>query len=160
MNINHQLKYILFDFLSNQTFSDYEFKDIRLAFIIYNPEYRSKMFYAKIYRIIRELVELKLILMDTSTGTYKYSSNYSKINLLDLITHQKSIEVENCLAVEYSRVIESISELCQELSIYRVYLNKFPMCSELISSFINKKESEIHLLKCELKALKSLLEAQ
>lgn len=160
MNINHQLKFIFLDFLSNQTFFNSEFKKIRAEFIKYSPEYEPKRFYSKIYIIFRELVSQNLILMDTSNCTYKYSSNYSKKDICDLITQLKSLEVENCLSMEYIRVNENISDLFQELSIYKKYLIKFPKCSELINRFIDQKESEIHLLSYELKALRNLLEAQ
>ena len=91
---------------------------------------------------------------------YKYSSNYSKKDICDLISQLKSLEVENCLSMEYTRVNENISDLFQELSIYKKYLIKFPKCSELINRFIDQKESEIHLLSYELKALRNLLEAE
>ena len=96
----------------------------------------------------------------TSNCTYKYSSNYSKKDICDLISQLKSLEVENCLSMEYTRVNENISDLFQELSIYKKYLIKFPKCSELINRFIDQKESEIHLLSYELKALRNLLEAE
>ena len=51
-------------------------------------------------------------------------------------------------------------KLMIELSIYKKYLIKFPKCSELINRFIDQKESEIHLLSYELKALRNLLEAE
>ena len=76
MNINHQLKFIFLDFLSNQTFFNSEFKNIRAEFIKYSPEYEPIRFYSKIYIIFRELVSQNLILMDTSNCTYKYSSKY------------------------------------------------------------------------------------
>lgn len=160
MNINHQLKFSFLDFLSNQTFFNSEFKNIRAEFIKYSPEYEPKRFYSKIYIIFRELVSQNLIFMDTSNCTYKYSSNYSKKDICDLISQLKSLEVENCLSMEYTRVNENISDLFQELSIYKKYLIKFPKCSELINRFIDQKESEIHLLSYELKALRNLLEAE
>ena len=126
----------------------------------YSPEYEPKRFYSKIYIIFRELVSQNLIFMDTSNCTYKYSSNYSKKDICDLISQLKSLEVENCLSMEYTRVNENISDLFQELSIYKKYLIKFPKCSELINRFIDQKESEIHLLSYELKALRNLLEAE
>lgn len=159
MHINHKLKYCLFDFLSKKAFSGYEFKDIRLIFISSYPEYRDKSFYSKIYQAVRELVDLKLISVDMRKCTYKYSSDYSKADLLDLIHHNESINVENCFANEYKRVIESFSGLQQELNIYRIDLKKLLMFSELIASIINKKEAEIQLLQYELNALKSLIEA-
>ena len=85
MSINHQLKNYLFDFLSNRTFYGYEFKDLRKLFIVSYPEFSSKKYYAKIYQAIRELASIGLILIDNRTCTYKYSSNYSRINLLDLM---------------------------------------------------------------------------
>ena len=129
MNINHQLKFSFLDFLSNQTFFNSEFKNIRAEFIKYSPEYEPKRF-------------------------------YSKKDICDLISQLKSLEVENCLSMEYTRVNENISDLFQELSIYKKYLIKFPKCSELINRFIDQKESEIHLLSYELKALRNLLEAE
>ncbi|MCX0339450.1 hypothetical protein [Acinetobacter radioresistens] len=159
MCLNQKLKYCLFEFLSNRTFSGYEFKDIRQTFISSYPEYRAKKFYSKIYQAIRELVDLKLILVDMRTCTYKYTSNYSRGRLLALIDHNESINVENCLTNEYRRVIECLSGLQQELNIYSIYLKKFPMLSELIANIINKKEAEIQLLKYELNAIKSLIEA-
>src|SRR5690554_562335 len=60
MNINHQLKFSFLDFLSNQTFFNSEFKNIRAEFIKYSPEYEPKRFYSKIYIIFRELVRALL----------------------------------------------------------------------------------------------------
>lgn len=159
MNINQKLRHCLFDFLSKKAFSGYEFKDIRLIFITSYPEYRNKSFYSKIYQAVRGLVDLKLISVDMRKCIHKYSSDYSKADLLDLINHNESIHIGNCFANEYKRVIESFSGLQQELNIYHIDLKKLPMFSELIANIINKKEAEIQLLKYELNALKSLIEA-
>ena len=72
MNINHQLKFSFLDFLSNQTFFNSKFKNIRPEFIKYSPEYEPKRFYSKIYIIFRELVSQNLIFMDTIGLTHYY----------------------------------------------------------------------------------------
>lgn len=159
MSLNHRLKFCLFNFLSNRIFSGYEFKDIRLTFISSYPEYAPKKFYSKIYQAIRELVDLKLILIDMSTCTYKYSSNYLKNDLLDLVAYEKSIDIENCLTNEHERINSHLSQLHQELHIYKIYLKKFPTISELIMRVVKKKEAEIQCLKSELNVLRSLIEA-
>ena len=85
MSTNHQLKNCLFDFLSNRTFTGYEFKDLRTLFINDYPEFSAKKHYAKIYQITRELASIGLILIDSRTCTYKYSSNYERVEILNLI---------------------------------------------------------------------------
>jgi len=160
MSINHQLKNCLFDFLSDRTFSGYEFKDLRILFISQYPEFSAKKYYAKIYRIIRELASINLILIDSRSCTYKYSSNYEHIDILNLIAmNQFNNNIKSDLALESDRVITEIKKINNELSIYQRYLQRFPTLSEIIHSLIKKKESEISLLKCELTAIKNMIEA-
>ncbi|MFW1967672.1 hypothetical protein XA39_02620 [Acinetobacter tandoii] len=159
MSTNHQLKSCLFDFLSDRTFSGYEFKDLRGLFILFYPEFSSKRYYSKIYQYVRELVSLKLILADTSSCTYKYSSNYTRSELLDFRESNDSDHVKSKLLVEYDRVLKSIDSLRNELHIYELYLEKFPVLSESIMKFISKKQKEINFLECEIQAIKTLLEA-
>lgn len=159
MSTNHQLKNCLFDFLSDRTFSGYEFKDLRGLFIFFYPEFSSKRYYSKIYQFVRELVSLKLILADTSTCTYKYSSNYTRSELLDFKESIDSDHVKSKLLIEYDRVLKSIDRLRNELHIYELYLDKFPVLSESIMKFIIKKQKEMSLLECEIQAIKTLLEA-
>lgn len=159
MSTNHQLKSCLFDFLSDRTFSGFEFKDLRGLFIFFYPEFSSKRYYSKIYRFVRELVSLKLILADTSTCTYKYSSNYTRSELLNFKESNDSNHVKSKLVIEYDRVLKSIDRLRNELHIYELYLDKFPALSESIMKFITKKQKEMSLLECEIQAIKTLLEA-
>lgn len=93
------------------------------------------------------------------TCTYKYSSNYLKNDLLDLISYEESVNVENCLTNECNRINNCLSGLYQELHIYKIYLKRFPILTELIMKVINRKEAEIQSLKCELNVLRSLIEA-
>lgn len=99
------LKTVLFDFLSNRTFSGYEFKDLRTLFISQHPAFSAKKYYAKIYQIIRELASIKLILIDSRSCTYKYSSNYERKDILDLIAiNAFNIDIKTDLAHESDRV--------------------------------------------------------
>ena len=157
MSINHQLRNCLFDFLSDRIFSGYEFKDLRKLFITSYPQFSSKKYYAKIYQIIRELSSTGLILIDNRTCTYKYSSNYSQIDLLDISKSNKDIKTN--LTFESDRVITELTKLSNELFIYQCYIHRFPSLSEIIHNLINKKENEICLLKCELTAIKNMIEA-
>ena len=157
MSINHQLKNSLFDFLSDIAFSGYEFKDLRNLFITSYPEFSSKKYYAKIYQIIRELSSIGLILIDNRTCTYKYSSNYSRMDLLDMSKSNRNIKIH--LSFESDRVDTEISKINNELFIYQCYLQRFPSLSEIIHNLTNKKESEIALLKCERTAIKNMIEA-
>lgn len=159
MSTNHQLKNCLFDFLSDRTFSGYEFKDIRGLFIYFHPEFSSKKYYSKIYQCVRELVSSKLILADTSTCTYKYTSNYTRSELLNFKALNESNQIKGKLLLEYDRVFSNMDQLRNELHIYESYLDKFPVLSEIIQKFINKKRNEISLLQCEMQAINSLLEA-
>lgn len=159
MSINHQLKNCLFNFLSNKTFTSYEFKDLRVTFINCYPEFSSKRYYAKIYQLIRELASAGLILIDSRNCTYKYSSNYSKDELSELILPDQISQIQNSLNIEQNRVIKSMEIVNTELSIYQLYLAKFPALTEVIIGFINKKEKEMNFLQCELNALKTLIEA-
>lgn len=160
MSTNHQLKNCLFDFLSNRTFSGYEFKDLRTLFINQYPEFSAKKYYAKIYQIIRELALINLILIDSRSCTYKYSSNYERIDILDLIAiNEFNCDIKTDLAFESDRVISEIKKINNELSIYQSYLQRFPSHSEIIRNLVKTKEKEIGLLKCELTAIKNMIEA-
>lgn len=159
MSTNHQLKNCLFDFLSNRTFSGYEFKDLRNLFISCYPEFSSKKYYSKIYQSVRELSSLGFILVDTATCTYKYTSNYTRTELLNFRNNSESDQIKAKLLLESERVLGTIDQLRSELHIYETYLNKFPLLSEIILNLMNKKENEIQLLKSELNAIKNLIEA-
>lgn len=160
MSTNHQLKNCLFDFLSNRTFTGYEFKDLRTLFINHYPEFSAKKYYAKIYQIIRELATIGLILIDSRTCTYKYSSNYERIELLNLITiNESNNDIKMSLALENDRVLAEITRISNELFIYQRYLKQFPSLSEIINDLIKVKKKEIYLLKCELVAVKNMIEA-
>lgn len=159
MSTNHQLKNCLFDFLSDRTFSGYEFKDLRSQFIFFYPEFSSKRYYSKIYQCVRELVSSKLILADTSTCTYKYTSNYTRIELLNLKESDDSYQIKSKLLLEYDRVFTNIDQLRNELYVYELYLDKFPVLSEIIMKCISNKKKEIMFLECEIQAINHLLEA-
>lgn len=159
MSKNHQLKSCLFDFLSNTTFSGYEFKDLRTLFISYYPEFSSKKYYSKIYQTIRELASGGLISIDMRTCTYKYTSNYTHTDFLNFIHSYDSNEVKSKLLLEYDRVLTAIDQHHNELRIYELYLDKFPLLLDIIRNLISKKKNEIKLLECEKQAINNLLEA-
>lgn len=158
MSTNHQLKNCLFDFLSDRVFSGYEFKDLRALFISHYPEFATKKYYGKIYQVIRELANLGFISIDSSNCTYKYSSNYLKNELLDLLDDEITT-VKTVLNTEHSQVMDRLSSLQYELCIYRGYLKKFPALQSLIFDHIAKIESQVKLLNYELKVLETLLKA-
>lgn len=158
MSINHQLKNCLFDFLSNETFSGYEFKDLRRLFITSYPEFSSKKYYAKIYQSIRELVSLGLILIDMRTCTYKYTSNYGRANLQHLIQVKSRENILISLTSEYEKVLYEIVESKNHISIYKKYLAKFPMLSDIIPQKLKEMTSNINLLYSEKKALETLID--
>ncbi len=84
----------------------------------------------------------------------------ASIDILDLIAMNEFIsDIKTDLALESDRVITEIKKINNELSIYQRYLQRFPTLSEIIHNLIKKKESEISLLKCELTAIKNMIEA-
>lgn len=158
MSINHQLKNCLFEFLSNRTFSGYEFKDLRTLFITNYPEFSSKKYYAKIYNAVRELASLGLILIDMRTCTYKYTSNYERANLDYLIQVENTEQILVSLQKEYEKVQNEIVEAKNQVSIYQKYLVRFPILSDVISQKIGEMTSNINLLYSEKKALETLID--
>jgi hypothetical protein len=158
MSTNHQLKKCLFDFLSNRAFSGYEFKDLRALFISDYPEFSAKKYYGKIYQLVRDLANLGYIAMDSSTCTYKYSSQYLKNELLGLIDNEITA-VKAQLISEHTQVVDSLSSLKYELCIYKGYLKKFPALQCLINEQISKTESQVKMLSSELNVLEKLLKA-
>lgn len=158
MSTNHQLKNCLFDFLSNRTFSGYEFKDLRTLFISNYPEFSAKKYYAKIYQMIRELASTGLILIDMRTCTYKYTSNYEKFNLHQIFELESMEQVIISLKKESEKVQSQIIEAKNQVFIYQKYLTKFPILTEVISQKIEEMESNINLLYSEKKALESLID--
>ncbi|MGQ1231200.1 hypothetical protein ACT4Y7_13615 [Acinetobacter baumannii] len=158
MSTNHQLKNCLFEFLSNRTFSGYEFKDLRMLFITNYPEFSSKKYYAKIYNVIRELASLALILIDMRTCTYKYTSNYERANLHYLIQVESIEQILVSLKKEYEKVQNEIMEAKNRVSIYQKYLARFPILSEVISQKIEEMTLNLNLLYSEKKALETLID--
>ncbi|MEQ1304441.1 hypothetical protein ABLB95_10915 [Acinetobacter radioresistens] len=159
MSINQKLKNCFFDFLSNKTFSGYEFKDLRQLFITCYPEFSSKKYYSKIYQVVRELAALGLILIDKATCTYKYTSNYTQTGFLNRVDINETMQVKSQLLLEYDRVLIAIDNLHNEITIYQSYLDRFPLLTEIILNFISKRKNEIDLLQCEIQAINHLLEA-
>ncbi len=84
---------------------------------------------------------------------------YLQSELLDFKESNDSDHVKSKLLIEYDRVLKSIDRLRNELHIYELYLDKFPVLSESIMKFIIKKQKEMSLLECEIQAIKTLLEA-
>ena len=104
------------------------------------------------------MADISFIVIDKRSCTYKYSSNYAKDELLNLISSDVSIQIKNTLLVEHTRVTENIDLLGNELMIYQLYLTKFPVLSEVISELISEKNKELNFLKCELSALKNIMD--
>ena len=61
--------------------------------------------------------------------------------------------------LESDRVISEIKKITNELSIYQRYLQRFPTLFEIVQNLVKIKEKEIGLLKCELTAIKNMIEA-
>lgn len=160
MQDTHQLKNCLFGFLSNMSFTSYEFKDLRQSFIHYYPEFSAKKYYSKIYLTIRELGNLGMILVDQKNCTYKYTSNYSKEEILNFISLDATESIRHNLLIEHNKVLDSIELLNSEINIYYTYSKKFPAISDAIDNLINKKKKEMILFKAELNVLKNILETQ
>lgn len=68
-------------------------------------------------------------------------------------------DIKTDLAIESDRVISEIKKINNEISIYQSYLQRFPTLSEIIRNLVKIKEKEIGLLKCELTAIKNMIEA-
>ncbi|MFW1985867.1 hypothetical protein ACG94M_21520 [Acinetobacter guillouiae] len=68
-------------------------------------------------------------------------------------------DIKTALAIESDRVISEIKKINNEISIYQIYLQRFPTLSEIIRNLVKIKEKEIGLLKCELTAIKNMIEA-
>lgn len=158
MQDTHQLKNCLFGFLSNMSFTSYEFKDLRQSFIQNHPEFSAKKYYSKIYLIIRELGESGMILVDRKNCTYRYKSNYSKEEILNFVLTDTNELIQQNLLIEHNSVLDNIELLNNEIIFYYSYSGKFPIISDAIYKLINKKKKELILLKAELNALKNILE--
>lgn len=160
MQDTHQLKNCLFGFLSNTSFISYEFKDLRKSFIRYYPEFSAKKYYSKIYLIIRELGESGVILVDRKNCTYRYTSNYSKEEILNFISLDTNELIRKNLLIEHNNVLDNIELLHNEINAYYSYSGKFPIISDAIGTLIKNKKKELILLRAELNALKNILEIQ
>mgnify|MGYP000438015292 CR=1 FL=1 len=68
---------------------------------------------------------------------------YLQSELLDFKESNDSDHVKSKLLIEYDRVLKSIDRLRNELHIYELYLDKFPVLSESIMKFIIKKQKEM-----------------
>lgn len=158
MQDTHQLKNCLFGFLSNISFTSYEFKDLRQSFIHYYPEFSGKKFYSKIYITIRELCELGMIIVDRKNCTYKYSSNYSKEEILNFAIKNSNEPVRQSILIEHNSVLEKVDFVKKEIFFYYSYSEKFPTISNEINLLVTKKRKELVMLNAELNALKNILE--
>lgn len=160
MQDTHQLKNCLFGFLSNMSFTSYEFKDLRQSFIQYYPEFSAKKYYSKIYLIIRELGESGMILVDRKNCTYRYTSNYSKEEILNFSSLDTNELIRKNLLIEHNNVLDNIELLHNEINAYYSYSGKFPIISDAIGTLIKNKKKELILLRAELNALKNILDIQ
>lgn len=160
MQDTHQLKNCLFGFLSNMSFTSYEFKDLRQSFIQNHPEFSAKKYYSKIYLIIRELGESGMILVDRKNCTYRYTSNYSKEEILNFSSLDTNELIRKNLLIEHNNVLDNIELLHNEINAYYSYSGKFPIISDAIGTLIKNKKKELILLRAELNALKNILEIQ
>lgn len=157
MSINYELKISLFSFLSNKTFSEYEFKHIRFNFINAYPKYESKKFYQTIYSYFMELVDLDLVLKNDQGCTYKYSSNYSKMDIVSLINFHKSKMANEINEEKYKKTPLDGNSLLSNRQYEMQEVADFPILSDLMIGLISKKEAELNILKNELTVLKSLI---
>lgn len=156
MSMNYELKINLFNFLSNKTFSDYEFKQVRLNFIDAYPQYESKKYYQNIYSYFIELVDLGLVLKNDQGCTYKYTSNYSKMDIVSLINfHKSKMANEEESLCKKNNLNDNNLSLSSQFDIQGI--TDFPILSDLMIKLINKKETELNLLKNELFILKNLI---
>lgn len=158
MQDTHLLKNFLFGFLSNMSFTSYEFKDLRQSFIQNYPEFSAKKYYSKIYLIIRELGESGMILVDRKNCTYRYTSNYSKEEILNFVLTDTNELIQQNLLIEHNSVLDHIELLDNEICAYYSYSGQFPVIAEAIDKLINKKKKELILLKAKLNAIKNILE--
>lgn len=158
MQDTHQLKNCLFGFLSNMSFTSYEFKDLRQSFIQNYPEFSAKKYYSKIYLIIRELGESGMILVDRKNCTYRYTSNYSKEEILNFALPDTNELIQQNLLIEHHSVLAHIELLDNEICAYYLYSGQFPVIADAIDKLINKKKKELILLKAKLNAIKNILE--
>ncbi|WP_180008083.1 hypothetical protein [Acinetobacter sp. YH16057] len=157
MSINYELKISFFNFLSNKTFSEYEFKHIRSNFINKYPKYEPKKFYQNIYSYFMELVNLGLVQKNDQGCTYKYSSSYSKIDMLSLINFHKS-KMENEVNEEkYKKTLLNDNSILSKQEYEMQDIADFPILSDLIIGLISKKEAELSILKNEIIVLKRLI---
>lgn len=159
MSTDLHLKNCFFDFLSKNTFSDCEFKDLRRQFTSQFPEFKSQKYYSKIYLLLRGLTSIGVVTIDRSQWTYKYTSHYTRSSTLRLQKQQEPCETKNQLYIEQERVKSNITKLYREVNIYHRYAKQFPRLSNVLESCIDQNQKNIELLECELKAIHTIQEA-
>ena len=101
-----------------------------------------------------------LILVDRKNCTYRYTSNYSKEEILNFSSLDTNELIRKNLLIEHNNVLDNIELLHNEINAYYSYSGKFPIISDAIGTLIKNKKKELILLRAELNALKNILEIQ
>lgn len=97
--------------------------------------------------------------MDTRTCTYKYTSNYTKHDLDELLNLETFSDAKISLEHEYREVLKNIRNINNEIEVYKKYLTKFPVLSDIILIKLEEKKSALNYVYCEKSTLKTLIEA-
>lgn len=159
MSDNQILKQDFINFLETVRFQENEFKDIRSMFIEAHPQFESKKFYAKIHNIVRELHEAGLIYVDKSTCTYKYTSRYSRGDLINyLMNESDSYSTQKQLPQNQVQLEEEVAKVNLKLEILLKYIRLYPLIVDKISHLATDTQSDLKNLHSEIRGLNDLVE--
>lgn len=159
MNPTLRLKQDILKFLSNQNFDKSEFKQIYQSFTLQYSEYESKKYYQKIYQIIRELGNLKCLIVDQSGCTYRYSTIVNSQIILEMLgSNYDKDSVQRRLLSDYHKANSKLHKIKAELEIFNKYVSLYPKIEGKISTFTNERTRNLLKLESELSAIDIILE--
>lgn len=159
MNPTLRLKQDILSFLSDQTFNKSEFKQIYQGFTQQYSEYGSKRYYQKIYQTIRELENVKCLVVDRSGCTYRYSTIANPRILLEMLGNNYDKDsVQRQLLSDYHKANSMVHKIKAELEIFNKYVSLYPKIEGKISSFTTERNQNLLRLESELSAIDIILE--
>lgn len=155
---NQTLKSFWINFLSVTYFKSKEFKYIKMKFISAHPQFRATWLYQKVYRAFREVQSTGLMLVDTSTHTYKYTSASILHGLKDELDRVSSSEVvKKQLYIDYERLKTEAGQLNCEIEILSRYIDLYPTINEKIVGFISDNNVSLKIIQSEIIILDKLI---
>lgn len=157
MSLNHELNYSLIVYLSDIELKKSEFKTIYKGFIKAYPDFSADVYYQNIYRIIRNLVDSNLLIVEQFNYFCKYTSNYSSAELYNfLLSKGVEFNIETKLSNEVSKLKNNLEKMRLEIIFFDKYIKEFPLLKDTILKVKENSEQQLTYLESQINVLNKI----